>query len=76
MSSSDTPTREPGGTDPELTALAGALRGLAPRPAALDRDCLLLCARGARSRAAAATLRARGVRRVWSFRGGLAAIDR
>jgi len=41
-----------------------------------DRDCLLLCARGARSRAAAATLRARGVRRVWSFRGGLAAIDR
>jgi sulfur-carrier protein adenylyltransferase/sulfurtransferase len=41
-----------------------------------DRDCLLLCARGARSRAAAATLRARGVRRVWSFRGGLAALDR
>jgi adenylyltransferase/sulfurtransferase len=41
-----------------------------------DRDYLLLCARGARSRAAAATLRARGVRRVWSFRGGLAALDR
>jgi sulfur-carrier protein adenylyltransferase/sulfurtransferase len=41
-----------------------------------DLDCLLLCARGARSRAAAATLRARGVRRVWSFRGGLAALGR
>jgi adenylyltransferase/sulfurtransferase len=41
-----------------------------------DRDCLLLCARGARSSAAAATLRARGMRRVWSFRGGLAALNR
>ena len=41
MSSNDTPAREPGGTDPELNALAGALRGLTPRPAGLDRDWLL-----------------------------------
>jgi hypothetical protein len=41
MSSANTPAREPGGPDPELNALAGALRSLTPRPAALDRDALL-----------------------------------
>jgi molybdopterin/thiamine biosynthesis adenylyltransferase/molybdopterin synthase catalytic subunit/rhodanese-related sulfurtransferase len=39
-----------------------------------DRDYLLLCARGTRSHAAAISLRARGLDRVWSFRGGLAAL--
>jgi rhodanese-related sulfurtransferase len=44
--------------------------------AALDpeRRYLLLCARGARSRAAAAELRNHGLSRVFSLRGGLAAL--
>jgi sulfur-carrier protein adenylyltransferase/sulfurtransferase len=44
--------------------------------AALDpeRRYLLLCARGARSRAAAAELRSQGLQRVFSLRGGIAAL--
>ena len=38
-----------------------------------DRPCLLVCAHGVRSRAAAEFLRARGNANVWSLRGGLAA---
>lgn len=38
-----------------------------------DRPCLLVCAHGVRSRAAAEFLRARGHANVWSLRGGLAA---
>jgi rhodanese-related sulfurtransferase len=38
-----------------------------------DRPCLLVCAHGVRSRAAAEFLRARGHENVWSLRGGLAA---
>jgi sulfur-carrier protein adenylyltransferase/sulfurtransferase len=37
------------------------------------RPCLLVCAHGVRSRAAAEFLRARGHANVWSLRGGLAA---
>ena len=37
-----------------------------------DRPCLLVCAHGVRSRAAAEFLRARGHANVWSLRGGLA----
>jgi molybdopterin/thiamine biosynthesis adenylyltransferase/molybdopterin synthase catalytic subunit/rhodanese-related sulfurtransferase len=37
------------------------------------RPCLLVCAHGVRSRAAAELLRARGHANVWSLRGGLAA---
>jgi rhodanese-related sulfurtransferase len=40
---------------------------------AADRPCLLVCAHGVRSRAAAELLRARGHENVWSLRGGLAA---
>jgi adenylyltransferase/sulfurtransferase len=40
---------------------------------AADRPCLLVCAHGVRSRAAAEFLRARGHENVWSLRGGLAA---
>jgi adenylyltransferase/sulfurtransferase len=40
-----------------------------------DRPCLLVCAHGVRSRAAAEFLRARGHGNVWSLRGGLAAQD-
>jgi rhodanese-related sulfurtransferase len=47
--------------------LDGALK-LAP-----DRPCLLVCAHGVRSRAAAEFLRARGYANVWSLAGGLAA---
>ena len=39
-----------------------------------ERRYLLLCARGARSRAAAAELRAHGLGRVFSLRGGIAAL--
>src|SRR5262245_25381655 len=44
--------------------------------ATLDREAryLLLCARGARSRAAAAELRNQGLPRVFSLRGGIAAL--
>lgn len=47
---------------------------LLQNPSALDpeRHYLLLCARGTRSRAAAAELRAHGLRQVFSLRGGLA----
>jgi adenylyltransferase/sulfurtransferase len=38
-----------------------------------DRPCLLVCAHGVRSRAAAEYLRSRGHSNVWSLRGGLAA---
>jgi len=38
-----------------------------------SRPCLLVCAHGVRSRAAAEFLRARGHANVWSLRGGLAA---
>ena len=38
-----------------------------------SRPCLLVCAHGVRSRAAAELLRARGHGNVWSLRGGLAA---
>jgi molybdopterin/thiamine biosynthesis adenylyltransferase/molybdopterin synthase catalytic subunit/rhodanese-related sulfurtransferase len=47
--------------------LDGALHVDAARP------CLLVCAHGVRSRAAAEFLRARGHPNVWSLRGGLAA---
>jgi sulfur-carrier protein adenylyltransferase/sulfurtransferase len=52
------------------------MQSLLHDPAALDpeRRYLLLCARGARSRAAAAELRNHGLSRVFSLRGGLAAL--
>lgn len=50
------------------------MQQLLQNPSALDpkRQYLLLCARGARSRAVAAELRAHGHRQVFSLRGGLA----
>jgi molybdopterin/thiamine biosynthesis adenylyltransferase/molybdopterin synthase catalytic subunit/rhodanese-related sulfurtransferase len=45
-----------------------------PDRLAADERYLLLCARGARSRAAAATLRAQGYARIYSLRGGAAAL--